>query len=143
MNVAVCMIRATLYTRPVTPRRSLLVPGASAMLVALALLIGYRYADLTHHRPPPPPPPIDRTWPGTTLLTGTLTGYKQRVMSLRTDGGTFAVIFAQATIRLPTCGRWPTLQPGERLAVRVPVQGDGSLMAATVQLAGVCPARPH
>ena len=117
------------------------MPAVSAVVVTVALLIGYRYADLTYHRRPPPPPPPGRTWPGTALLTGTLTGYSQRVMSLRTGTGSFAVIFAQGTLVLPRCGRRPTLQPGERLAVRVPVRGDGSLLATTLQLAEPCPAQ--
>lgn len=110
------------------------------MLVTLA--IGYRYADLTQHRRPPAPAPVDHTWPGTVLLVGTLIGYDQRIMNLRTTHGAYAVTFAQSTIQLPTCGRWPTFRAGERLAVRVPAQGDGTLLAATVQLVGPCPTLP-
>ena len=115
------------------------LPAGAAVVTVLALTVGYRYADLTHHRRPPPAPAVDQTWPGTMVLTGTLTGYSQRVMSIRTSHGTFAVILAQATVVLPRCGHEPTLQLGERLVVRVPARGDGTLLARVVQDAGPCP----
>ena len=73
------------------------------------------------------------------VLTGTLSEYSQRVMSIRTAHGTFAIILARTTVALPRCGHEPTLQPGERLVVRVPGRGDGTLLARTVQDAGPCP----
>lgn len=117
---------------------SLYVPLLTAALVVCVLGVGYRYADLTHHRKPPPPPAPNLTWPRTAALTGTLTGMNQRVMSLRTPTGPFAVILAQSTVVLPSCGRLPTWQPGERLLVRVPGRGGGTLMAAMVRDAGPC-----
>jgi hypothetical protein len=59
-------------------------------------------------------------------------------MSLRTDGATFAVILAQGTVALPTCGRYPTLTVGEGLVVRIPVRGDGTLLAAMVRDLAPC-----
>ena len=120
-------------------RQSSTLPALAAALTAVTLLVGYSVADPTQHRPPPPPPPLDRTWPRTALLTGTLVAYDQRVMSLRTGSGTFAVILALSAVPLPNCGRYPTFVPGERLAVRVPARGDTTLLAAMVQDAGPCP----
>jgi len=120
-------------------RNSLTPPLLAAVLTSVALAVGYRYADVTRrHRPPPPPPPAALTWPGTTPLTGTLMGYSQRVMSLRTEQGSFAVILALSTAVVPTCRGYPTLQPGERLEVRVPAGGDGSLLAAMVKDMAPC-----
>jgi hypothetical protein len=115
------------------------LPAGAAVMTVLALTVGYRYADLTHHRRPPAAPAVDQTWPGTMALTGTLAGYSQRVMSIRTSHGTFGVILAQTAVVLPRCGHEPTLQPGERLVVRVPARGDGTLLARMVQDAGPCP----
>ena len=115
------------------------LPAGAAVVTVLALTVGYRYADLTHHRRPPPAPAVDQTWPGTMVLTGTLAGYSQRVMSIRTSHGTFGVILAQTAVVLPRCGREPTLQLGERLVVRVPARGDGTLLARMVQDVGPCP----
>ena len=115
------------------------LPAVAAVVTVLALTVGYRYADLTHHRRPLPAPAVDRRWPGTMVLTGTLTGYSQRVMSIRTSHGTFGVILAQTAVALPRCGHEPTLQLGERLVVRVPARGDGTLLARMVQDAGPCP----
>ena len=121
-------------------RRSLFsLPAGAAVMTVLALTVGYRYADLTHHRRPPPAPAVDQMWPGTMVLAGTLTGYSQRVMSIRTSHGTFGVILAQTAVVLPRCGHEPTLLPGERLVVRVPARGDGTLLARMVQDAGPCP----
>ena len=115
------------------------LPTAVAVVTVLALSVGYRYADLTHHRRPLPAPAGPQPWRGAMVLAGTLSGYSQRVMSIRTAHGTFAVILAQTTVALPRCGHEPTLQPGERLVVRVPGRGDGTLLARTVQDAGPCP----
>jgi len=115
------------------------------VLTLVALAIGYRYADRTKHRRPPPAPPPSgavMTWPGTTPLTGTLIAYSQRVMSVRTAQGVFGVILALSTAEIPTCRGYPTLRPGERLEVRVPARGDGSLLAAMVKDAGPCPPIP-
>ena len=119
-------------------RSSLRVPLLTAALVILVVGVGYRYADLTHHRKPPPPPPPNLAWPRTAALTGTLTGMNQRVMSLRTPTGPFAIILAQSTVVLPNCGHLPTWRPGERLLVRVPGRGGGTLMAAMVRDASPC-----
>ena len=147
------MFRSTVYKRR-SPRHSLPAagywllrglfsrPAGAAVVSVLALTVGYRYADLTHHRGPLRAPAVHQTWSGTMVLTGTLTGYSQRVMSIRTSHGTFAVILAQATVALPRCGHEPTLQPGERLVVRVPARGDGTLLARMVQDAAPCP-RSH
>ena len=115
------------------------VPLAAAILTCIALAVGYRFADQTRHRRPPPPPPVAVSWPGTTALTGTLTAYSQRVMSLRTERGAFAIILALSTAEVPTCWGSPTLRPGERLEVLVPAQEDGSLLAAMVKDATPCP----
>lgn len=119
-------------------RQSLLVPVIAVALVAVTLALGYRYADLTHHRKPPPTPTPRLSWPGTTVVRGILTGYSQRVMSIRSGAITYAVVMAQSTVVLPTCGRRPTLRPGEALEVRVPVGGNGDLLASMVRLAGPC-----
>ncbi len=125
--------------------RSAAVPLSAAVAMALALGLGYRYADATpqRHRAPASiraaATPTPDTWPGTALITGTLIGYKQRVMSVRAAHGSYAVILALSTIVLPTCGRGPTLQPGEALEVRAPVQGDGTLLAVTVRAIAPCP----
>jgi hypothetical protein len=128
-------------------RLSTIVPLVAAALMFVALTIGYRYADVTRHRRPPlapPSPPLRAatTWPGTTLLTGTLTSYSQRVMSLRTEQGLFAIILALSTDVVPTCRGYPTLQRGERLEVRTPSREDGSLLAAMVKDARPCPPGP-
>lgn len=115
------------------------LPLAALVCTALVLGVGYHYADQTHHRKPPATPTPDTRWPGTTVVRGTLTRYSQSVMSIRTDAGAYAIIFAQSTLVLPSCGRRPILTPGEALEVRVPVGGNGTLMATTVQLAGPCP----
>jgi len=120
-------------------RPSTIVPLAAAVLTCIALAVGYRFADQTRHRRPPPPLPAAVSWPGTTALTGTLTAYSQRVMSLRTEQGAFAIILALSTAEVPTCWGSPTLRPGERLEVLVPAQGDGSLLAAMVKNATPCP----
>src|SRR3954451_20340911 len=131
------MLRSTVYKRR-SPRHSLpdagdwrlaigywllrglfSLPSGAAVVTVLALTVGYRYADLTPHRGPLRSPAVHQTWSGTMVLTGTLTGYSQRVMSIHTPRGPFAVILAQATVVLPRCGHEPTLQPGERLVVRV------------------------
>src|SRR3954469_24644258 len=120
------MFRSTVYKRR-SPRHSLpdagdwrlaigywllrglfSLPAGAAVVTVLALTVGYRYADLTHHRRPLPAPAVDRRWPGTMVLTGTLTGYSQRVMSIRTSHGTFGVILAQTAVALPRCGHEPT-----------------------------------
>ncbi len=121
-------------------RRSLLVPSALAFVVLVVIVVGYRYADLTHHRRhhPAPPSTAPATYPGTTILVGTLMTYSQRVMNVRTDQGLFGVVLAQSTVELSSCGRRPTLQPGERLEIRVPAQGNGSLFAATVREVNSC-----
>ena len=126
------------YTRRVKCRQSPTLPAVAALLTAVTLLAGYAVADPTQHRRPPPTSPPDLTFPGTALLTGTLVAYDQRVMSLRTDRGTFAVILALSAVPLPTCGRGPTFEPGERLAVRLPARGDTTLLAAMVQDVGPC-----
>lgn len=123
----------------VMARQSLTLPVATAVLTAMTLAVGYHYADQTQHRRPPPPAPLDRAWSNTALLTGTLTAYDQRVMSLRTSRGTFALILALTAVPLPTCGHDPTLRPGERLAVRASARGDTTLLAAAVQDVGPCP----
>jgi len=120
-------------------RPSTFVPLAAAVLTCIVLAVGYRFADQTRHRRPPPPPPAAVSWPGTTALTGTLTAYSQRVMSLRTERGAFAIILALSTAEVPTCRGSPTLRPGERLEVLVPAQGDGSLLAAMVKDGAPCP----
>jgi hypothetical protein len=120
-------------------RLSTFVPLAAAVLTCIVLAVGYRFADQTRHHRPPPPPPAAVSWPGTTALTGTLTAYSQRVMSLRTEQGAFAIILALSTAEVPTCRGSPTLRPGERLEVLVPAQGDGSLLAAMVKDGAPCP----
>lgn len=121
-------------------RLSPLVPLVVAILTGIALGVGYRFADPgQHHHAPPPPASAALSWPHTTLMTGTLTAYNQRIMSLRTEQGTFAIIFALSTVEVSTCWGYPTLQPGERLAVRVPGRANGSLLAAMVQDARPCP----
>lgn len=120
-------------------RQSLVSPVLATLFVALAVGLGYHYADQTYHRPPPPDPPPPHAWPGTALLRGTLTGYTQRVMSLRTAHGSYSVILGLTAVELPTCGRLPTLRPGEALEVRVPVHGDGTLLAVMVRDVGRCP----
>ena len=125
-------------------RLSTLVPLAAAIATAVALGVGYRFADPTQHRhfsspPPAPTPSAPLSWPGTTLLTGTLTAYNQRIMSLRTEQGTFAIILSLSTTEVPTCWGYPTLRPGERLVVRAPGRASGSLMAAMVRDARPCP----
>lgn len=119
-------------------RPSFYAPCAAAAFTALALIIGYRYADLTHHRKPPPPPAQARAWPGTVALRGTLTHFSQRVMTIRTANGTFAVILPLTTDEPPTCGHLPSWTPGEALEVRVPVAGDGTLLAHMVRDIGPC-----
>jgi hypothetical protein len=125
--------------RRLLDRQSLTLPIVAAALTAVTLAVGYHYADQTQHRPPPPPAPLDRSWPNTALLTGTLVADSQRVLSLHTDAGTFAVILGQQAVPLPTCGRYPTFALGERLAVRVPARGDTTLLVAMIQDAGPCP----
>lgn len=115
------------------------LPLAALLCTALILGFGYRYADQTHHRKPPPTATPDMRWPGTTAIRGILTRYDQSVMSIRTDAGAYAVILAQSTVVLPTCGRQPSLTPGEALEVRVPIGGNGTLMAAAVRLLRPCP----
>ena len=115
------------------------VPLAAAVLTCIALAVGYHFADQTRHHRPPPPSPAAVSWPGTTALTGTLTAYSQRVMSLHTERGAFAIILALSTAEVPTCRGAPTLRPGERLEVLVPAQGDGSLLAAMVKDGAPCP----
>ncbi len=124
-------------------RRSLLVPSALAIVVLVAIVVGYRYADLTHHRRHRPalPSTAPATYPGTTMLVGTLIAYNQRVMSVRTDQGLFGVVLAQSTVEIPSCGRPPTLRPGERLELRVPAQGNGILLAATIREVKNCAGR--
>jgi len=125
--------------------RSAAAPLSAAVVTAFALGLGYRYAAATPQRnllPASTHAPATSTphaWPGTTLITGTLIGYKQRVMSVRAADGSYAVILALSTVVLPTCGRRPTLQPGEALEVRAPVQGDGTLLAVTVRAIAPCP----
>ncbi len=123
-------------------RRSLLVPSALAVVVLVAIVVGYRYADLTHHRRHrlAPMSTAPATYPGTTMLVGTLLTYSQRVMNVRTDRGLFGVVLAQSTVEIPSCGHLPTLQPGERLELRVPAQGNGTLLAATVREVTSCTA---
>ena len=118
--------------------RSLYPPLAAALLIAVTLGVGYRYADVSHHRPPPPTRPPGRAFPGTAIVRGNLIAYGQRVMTIRTSTGTYGVILALGTIELPRCGRLPSLRPGEALEARVPVEGDGTLLAVTVQDDGQC-----
>lgn len=114
-------------------RQSLAMPLVLAVCIAVTLVVGYRFADQTHHRPPPPTPVAAQRWPGTTVLTGTLLAYSQRIMTLRTAHGRFSIILALTADALPTCGHLPTLRPGEALEVRVPVRGDGTLLAVMVR----------
>lgn len=114
-------------------RQSLAVPLVAAVAIIVALTVGYRYADRTQHRRPPAATRGALVWPGTAVISGTLLGYSQRVMTLRTAHGTFGIILAVTADALPTCGRAPTLQSGEALEVRVPVRGDGVLLAEMVR----------
>lgn len=119
-------------------RDSLALPIAAALLIALALGIGYPNADRGRHRRPPPTPTPDLSFPGTTLLRGRLLRFNQSVMTIRTASATYAVILAQSTSVLAACGHRPTLIPGEDLEVRVPVAGNGVLLAHMVRPAGPC-----
>ena len=130
--------RTSAEPSPIAHRPSTFVPLAAAVLTCIVLAVGYRFADQTRHRRPPPPPPAAVSWPGTTALTGTLTAYNQRVMSLRTERGAFAIILALSTAEVSTCRGSPTLRAGERLEVLVPARGDGSLLAAMVKDATPC-----
>ncbi len=119
-------------------RESLALPVAAALLVALALGIGYPNADRGRHRPPPPTATPDLAFPGTTLLRGRLLRFNQSVMTVRTASATYAVILSRSTSVLAACGHLPTLRPGEDLEVRIPVAGNGVLLARMIRPAGPC-----